>query len=224
MDKRLQLKNEILRYLGYKDQRIDNIVDGLIEDSIDEIKTLISERYIYKSFDIGKDKEELYLMESNLCLSGKSIRKHLQEAKTCILMAVTLGHEVDTKIRYYEKTNMTKALILDACGSAFIEEICDRLGKEIQDKLMPNEKLTSRFSPGYGDLPINIQKDFVSTLGAEKSIGITVTSNSILIPRKSVTAIVGVVDKGQRTETSNCVNCNKYPNCKFTREGKDCGY
>ena len=139
-------------------------------------------------------------------------------------MAVTLGHQVDTRIRYYEKINMTKALILDACATAFIEEICDGICREIEDKLMDGNKLTSRFSPGYGDLPISIQKDFLATLNAEKSIGLTATSTSILIPRKSVTAIVGLIDRDEKIEENTCISCNNYSDCKFTRGGNLSGY
>ncbi|NMA03655.1 MAG: vitamin B12 dependent methionine synthase [Clostridiales bacterium] len=112
------------------------------------------------------------------------------------MMAVTLGNDVDAKIRYYERKSITRALILDACATAAVEEICDRicdeLGKTVNKE---NKTLTSRYSPGYGDLPIHIQNDFLSVLGAQKAIGLTANSHSILIPRKSVTAIVGVVEE-----------------------------
>lgn len=168
MDKSLQLKKEVLRYLGYKDQKIDSITDRLIEVAMDEIKSLIKERYIYKFFNISKEKGKLNLMGSNLDLVGNDIKEHLNKSEVCVLMAVTLGHAVDTKIRYYEKTSMTKALILDACATAFIEEVCDRICREIEEKLEEGKVLTSRYSPGYGDLPINIQNDFLLTLDAKK--------------------------------------------------------
>lgn len=224
MDKNPKIKNEVLRYLGYKNQKIDNNMYRLIEDSIEEIRFLIKERYIYKTFHISNENDKLCLIEGNLHLMGKDIKKHLNKSKICILMAVTLGHAVDTKIRYYEKTSMTRALILDACATACTEEICDKACREIEDNLQEGKILTSRYSPGYGDLPIDIQGNFLSTLDAEKSIGLTASSHSILIPRKSVTAIVGILNGEEKKEEISCINCSKYSTCNFSKGGSSCGY
>lgn len=217
-------KAEVLRYLGYRNQKIDNITDRLIEDAINEIGVLAKERYIYKTFSINRKDEELSLDGSKLILAGNDIKKHLSKSQDCILIAATLGHEVDTKIRYYEKISMSKAVILDACATATIEEICHKICKEIENKLQTeNKALTYRYSPGYGDLPIHIQNDFLLTLNARKSIGLTASSHSILIPRKSVTAIVGIIDIEEPREKRSCMSCNKYDTCIFNRGGNGCG-
>ena len=219
-----QIKDEVLRYLGHKNQEVDDITDKLIDKSIAEINRLVKVRYIYKFFNISDDRKNLKLVESNLKLSGDDIKNHLDKSKSCVLMALTLGHEVDKKIRYYEHTSMTKAIILDASATAYIEEVCDSLCIEIENSLEEGKILTSRYSPGYGDLPIAIQNDFLSTLNAEKMIGLHASSHSILIPRKSVTAIAGVVDSDQRMEESSCINCDKYGSCDFSKGGKGSGY
>lgn len=224
MEKIIQIKDEVLRYLGHKDQKIDYITNRLIDESIDEIMSLAKERYIYKFFNISNDGDNLVLIGSNLNLLGKDIKNHLAKSESCVLMAVTLGHEVDTKIRYYEKTSMTKAIILDACATAFIEEVCDKVCIEIESKLEEGKVLTSRYSPGYGDLPIYIQNEFLYTLDAKKSIGLNATSHSILIPRKSVTAIAGIMDRDEKIEVTSCINCDKYATCNFSKGGKGCGH
>ena len=136
---------------------------------------------------------------------------------------------MDFKIRYYEKTNITKALILDACATTAIEEICDKICEDLEEMVKKdNMALTTRYSPGYGDLPIDIQRDFLSVLRADKSIGLTVSSHNILIPRKSITAIVGVIDiknkqncRGDPCSFKNdiCLDCKHYLTCVFKREG-----
>ena len=224
MNKNFQIKDEVLRYLGHKDQEIDEITDRLIDESIDEINTIAKARYIYKFFHISQDRKNLNLLESSLELAGDDIKNHLDKSKSCVLMAITLGHEVDKKIRYYEKTSMTKAIILDACATAYIEEVCDKVGREIESELEEGKVLTSRYSPGYGDLPIGIQNDFLSTLNAKKIIGLNASSHSILIPRKSVTAIAGVIDSDQKIEEISCINCEKYDTCNFSKGGNGCGY
>jgi hypothetical protein len=211
-------KDEVLRYLGYKNQELDGITNGLIDESIEEIKQLIKEKYSYKFFDIARDKERIWIKDTNLMLLGKDINRHLIHSKSCILMAVTLGHEVDMKIRYYEKTSMTKAMILDACAGAAIEEICDQVNTKLEiDVSKENKTLTSRYSPGYGDLPIEMQNDLLDVLGTKKNIGLSATSENILIPRKSVTAIIGIIDEKHKKEENRCLNCNKYHNCSYRK-------
>lgn len=219
------MKDEILRYLAYKNQKIDSHMDKLIDEAMDEISSLAKERYTYRSFIINEDNNSIFLDGSELKLYGNDIRNHLSKSKECILIAATLGHQVDTRIRYYEKVSMTRALILDACATATIEALCDKTCKEIDEKLDKKDRtITHRYSPGYGDLPIHIQGDFLTALDARKSIGLTATSTSILIPRKSVTAIVGIVEKDQIIHKNQCENCNKYNKCNYKRGGKGCEY
>ncbi len=225
MNKFLQNKDEVLRYLGYKNQVLDKVTNDLIDESMDEMRSLIKARYVYKFFNIRKEKDRICILNSNFSIAGDDIRKHLDKSEVCILMATTLGNSVDEKIRYYEKISMTKALILDACATTAIEELCDRICEEVEEVVQnENNTLTSRYSPGYGDLPIDIQKKFLTMLSAEKSIGLTASSNSILIPRKSVTAIVGVVKRGNNCiKKISCLQCNKYSNCMFRKGDDRCG-
>lgn len=220
-----QNKDEVLRYLGYRDQILDVQLDKLIEESMMETRKIIKPRRIYRSFDVLRMNGLINLSGCNLVLDGEDIKEHLKKAERCVLMAVTLGNEIDTRIRYYERIDMTKALILDACATTAIEEICDNICEEIEDDLRIKHKvLTSRYSPGYGDLSIDIQKKFLSVLEAEKSIGLTVSDHDILMPRKSVTAIMGIINRRYREKKSRCLDCKNYLNCVFRKEDEGCGY
>ena len=215
---------EALRYLGYRDQRIDGITDNLIEESIIEVKNNINTKSIYKEFEINVLEDKVIFKDSEFQLKGNSIVEHLKDSQACILLALTLGHSIDRLIRYYEKINMAKTIIIDACASAtiegFAENICEDLAKEYKER---GKNLTSRFSPGYGDLNIGIQGDFLNLLDASRSIGITATSHNILIPRKSITAIVGVGNNKVDNDELRCKSCNKYPDCNFVKRGKEDG-
>jgi len=225
MDRILKNKDEVLRYLGYRNQTLDKVTNDLIEESINEMRDLIKPRYIYKFFNIMRKEDGIYLSNSNFNLVGENIKNHLVKSEVCVLMAVTIGNNVDTKIRYYEKISMAKALILDACATVAIEEICENVCKELKEIVYKENKvLTSRYSPGYGDLPIDIQKSFLAILDAGNTIGLTASSHNILIPRKSVTAIVGVIEKADKnTEEISCLDCNKHDSCTFRKGDDKCG-
>ena len=45
-------KDEVLRYLGYKDQSIDASLDELIESCRNEVRNLSDTKYLYEYFNI----------------------------------------------------------------------------------------------------------------------------------------------------------------------------
>ena len=49
-----------------------------------------------------------------------------------------------------------------------------------------------RFSPGYGDFSLEHQRDFMRILDLENSLGLTLTGSLLLVPEKSVTAVIGL--------------------------------
>ena len=206
-------KEEVLRYLGYKGQEIDEKMDHMINASREEVKNIITPRVLYEYKSISNSEKGIEVSGTNLILPGNDIKKHLSASNECVLMAVTLGNEIEKKTRLYEKINLTKALIIDACATTAVEEVCDiveeKIRKEAEEKGM---KITFRYSPGYGDLPLDIQNNFLM-----------VSENNLLFPRKSVTAIIGIVSLDAKINKKSCENCSNYKNCSFRREGETCG-
>ncbi|RCW58289.1 Vitamin B12 dependent methionine synthase activation subunit [Halanaerobium sp. ST460_2HS_T2] len=239
-------RKEVLRYLQTAKDIEDKNINRLLAESISEIKELINFRYLYHKFPIEHTKEGVKIKNTTLTLKGRSIKKHLQNSAEIYLMAATLGAQVDKKISFYEKISVTKSMIFDACATTAIEEGCDRVEAEIKEKALKegNDDITFRYSPGYGDLGIDIQKEFLRILKAPKKIGLTASSYNMLLPTKSVTAIIGVIDKKtaaeehsikqeQKIENSkdgdlefekrHCKNCLLYEDCELRRKGIYCG-
>ena len=218
-------KNEVLRYLGHKNQEIDCALDSLIDKCLVEIVETSKPLHIYKIFDVEVNDDGVSILGTNLVLKGKDIYNHLKDAKKVAIMAATLGIQADNKIRITGKMDMTKSFILDACATDFIEKVCDKVENEIIEKAkLENYKTNFRYSPGYGDLSINIQGQIISILNANKAIGLTTTESSIMIPRKSVTAIIGFLEADvEVSKKRNCASCNLNKTCNFRREGGSCG-
>ena len=216
-------RNEVLRYLGYQNQKIDGAIDNLIDGSIREVSENISERYVYRIFDIEKKDGAVKLKNSSVVLPGSNIYRHLTDAVKCVVMAVTIGNKVDEKIQYYSRMDVTKGLIVDACATAAVESLCDKVEEELKE-IAKDEGyfLTGRYSPGYGDLPITLQPDILNILDAHRKIGLSVTESCILTPRKSVTAIAGFVREKSGEKPVSCTECDKYDDCIYRKEGKHC--
>lgn len=217
-------KNEVLRYLGYGSKKVDEITNDMIDNCVDEILELIKTNFVYNIYEIKKKNRNIFLKNSTLKLEGEDIYSHLQNSQKCAIMAVTLGSEVDRRIKYYSKSDLTKSIVFDALATTAVEALCDRVEAVIKKIALNNGyTTTSRYSPGYGDLPIEIQPKILNLLDTSKHIGLTVTDSCILIPRKSVTALIGI-GKDLKTQPTSCKNCTVYNNCLFAKRGDSCGY
>lgn len=229
ISKLLQIdKKEVLRYLQYKNQNLSNNINEEIDNCINRTKEIINPRYVFRTYFIEKqdinNKKIVYLKDSNIKFESEDIYKLFDKCDECILISATLGLEIEKEIRKLTYTNLSKGLIIDACATTAIEEVCDILQDNIERELLKeNKHITMRYSPGYGDLSIEKNVDIINILNSQKEIGLTVTYSGIMIPRKSVVALIGVSKKGIKREKKSCDNCSNKHNCKYKKEAKICG-
>lgn len=161
------------------------------------------------------------LSRESLVFPGISVNKHLEECDKVAVMAVTLGADVDMLIRRMQIRDMAMAVIIDAGASVLAEQYCDNFEAAISEDI--DGYMTMRFSPGYGDYPIREQRRIIKMLDASKLIGLNLTSSDIMIPRKSVTAVMGISDKPVRGRLATCDKCTIRDKCNLRKEGKTCG-
>jgi len=211
-------KNEVLRYLGYRGGEIDDKLNNLIDECIDRIIKSATLRVIYKEFNISND---MSLENTLYKFHGEDIKAHLSGCKKCVLMALTLGVKVEDIIRTAGISDMSRSVILDSCATAAAEQAADNV-QGLIEKEYKGKFLTKRFSPGYGDMPIESQQDFAVLLDTARKIGLTVTKNNILLPRKSITAIIGISDVKTKGRLSGCKACLIKDKCNFRKEGRTC--
>lgn len=221
-------EKEVLRYLQYKNQHIDSDLWYKINNCIDITKEIINPKFIFRKYVIRKSDtsdspKEIYLQGTNINLQSNDIYDLLSDCDECILMCATLGLEIEREIRKLTYTNLTEGIIMDACATTAIEEVCDIVQAKIEkDLFKQNKYITYRYSPGYGDLDIGKNRDINNLLDSQREIGVTVTSNGIMIPRKSVVAIIGVSNKSIIRSKKSCENCNNKNNCDYRKGGDSC--
>ena len=215
-------KKEVLRYLGYKNQKIDENMSHLINSCCEEIVEICKESSVYEIFDIERKNDEILLIGSTLVLKDKDIKDLLVNSEKCVVMAATLGAAIDSKLAYYSRFDIAKGVIMDACASTAIEYLCDELQNEIMENaLKDNLFITTRYSPGYGDFSIENGAEILNVLDAYKKIGLSITENSIMLPRKSVTALIGLSKIASVEPHTGCALC-KNAGCEFRKDGGHC--
>lgn len=120
-------------------------------------------------------------------IKSESLKKHLTGCKEVVLLAATAGLGVDRAITAAASRSGTLSLAVDSAGGVLIEAILDELEKRI------GKDHPFRYSPGYGDFPLEEQKTLCSLLNLQKTIGVTLTDGLMLRPTKSVTAVMGIL-------------------------------
>lgn len=211
------LKSEIQRYLGYGRTEPDHIVSREIDIALNEIQNAVSPKSTYKILPLSVEGENISF--GSISTKSKNLAKNLTDCKEIVVFGATLGVGVDTIITKYGKINMARAVIMQACAAAIIEEYCDKCQEEIAEGLAERGLyLRPRFSPGYGDFGIENQIEFINILESPKKIGLSLTASSMLVPTKSVTAVMGVTSSKEKCNIKGCEECDK-TDCLFRRDG-----
>lgn len=214
---RLAMERETLRYLGYRGQAADASVAALVASCHDELEREAGERFLMREYPLTVTADGLI---DGSCFRAKSrnLARNLRDCDRILVMAATLGAGVDRLLARYGKLNVTKAVVLQAASAARIEAYCNALCGRWRDEYEARGLyLRPRFSPGYGDFPLACQTELLGALEAGKRIGITLTDSLLMMPSKSVSAVIGVSRKKERCVTEGCEVCQK-TDCMYRRE------
>lgn len=213
--------SEGLRYLGYKGAEPDATVMTVVHEAEQEVLRCAKPRYTYRVFDIVETEEGILAEGTGFTLLGNSIRKHLKNCKRAVYFAATISADIDKMLRIAQVNDLSKAIIMDSLASVAIEQVCDKFEQELK-KEFAGLYQTFRFGLGYGDLPITQQKEFVKLLNAQKLIGLSVSDSYMMIPTKSVTAIIGLSEEPVKGAARGCQTCNMQGRCQFRAKGGHC--
>lgn len=198
---------EALRYLGVHEA--DDALHVQMTAITQELQSRITPRYTWVLADAA-----------TLALPGRSAEKMLADCRQCAVLVCTLGAEFDRWMKQLSARDMSRAVMLDALGSAYVEAGCDAAEDAIRARF-PGMYLTDRFSPGYGDLPLDVQPRLLALAGASR-IGVTLTDSMLMAPQKSVTAIVGIADRPQMARIRGCAYCAMNQTCNLRKAGTPC--
>lgn len=155
-----------------------------------------------------------------LILPGKSIRKHMGKSRQAVCACLTLGREADLWIEELQQASMLESLLTDALANAAVERLRFLLERTVEEEI--GCSINWLFGIGYGDLPIELQKDFLEAMQAERKIGLSCNDRQVLIPMKSVTGFMAVQNellldgqqaKGQTCTDRGCAACSMIQTC-----------
>ncbi len=196
---------EIARYLGYGSAEPDAVVSERIELCLAELQKAASPRWVFRPADFPVSE-----------FRSTDLNAHLEGCESALLFAATLGAPTDLLLRAWSAADMSLALVGQAAAAALIEGFCDECMEVIPKSLSEGRYLRPRFSPGYGDFSLSWQPRILAALDAAKRIGLSCTDVFLLVPMKSVTAVIGVTKDKASCHVHKCEVCKK-TNCLFRK-------
>ncbi|MBQ1235888.1 MAG: methionine synthase [Oscillospiraceae bacterium] len=211
--------SEALRYMRSEDVAE---IRSKAEKALNLLRESSPAKYLYRVFGLEKTDNGYILSGSGIVLRGKSAETMLHDCHRAAIMICTLGFGFEAELRKAQARSMADAVILDACGSALVEEACDEAEREISSAL-PGMHLTDRFSPGYGDLSLDLQTEISRVLNAEKLLGVHLNESLLFYPSKTVSAIIGIADEKQPARIRGCDYCSMRESCALRKRGGSCG-
>lgn len=208
---------ETLRYLGYGRNDPDRQTLTMAGECWSELERTAAKRSCFREYPL-KFLDDGIMDLGCFQTESRSLSKNLKDCQAVILFAATLGVQADSLIRKYSRLQMSRAVVLQAAAAAMLEDYCDQVNEQLrQDYEKKGLYLRPRFSPGYGDFPLECQPALLGGLEAGKRIGITLTDSLLMAPSKSVTAVIGVSPVERRCGVKGCESCGK-PDCIYRRD------
>ena len=148
---------------------------------------------------------------------SRNLKKNLKVCGQVRVFVATVGIGADQLIQRYERFRVSRAVVFQAMAAAVIEEYCDSLNRRWREEYEARGLyLRPRFSPGYGDFPLECQREILERLEAGKKIGLTLTDSLIMMPSKSVTAVIGVSRIPAGCAVEGCEACGR-TDCEYRR-------
>ena len=162
--------------------------DGSIEGTEAYRSLALAVRPSYCAVRVGVEKKDGTVRVGSIKSESRALLKLLESSDEAILLVATLGIGADRLILKRSSISAYEAFLIDAIADAMIEAVCDAAEAEVCRDIVTSP----RFSPGYADLPLSFGEGILALTDAERRLGIKLTAGGMMIPKKSVSAIIAI--------------------------------
>jgi len=182
-----KLEKRAIGYLRYKGDLSEEQLK-LVRSAIDEVKRISRPQFVFRYLSLKEDNEGHLFVDAPLNIGYSSLQKlfKLGGADSICILVSTLGPAVDKRISQLSEKDAGRMILVDACANAYIEEVTN----EYQKRLNLGDE-TFRFAPGYGDVPLDVQKEIFDFMPEIAKIGIELDGCNLMHPFKSMTGFIG---------------------------------
>ena len=224
-DRRGRLTREMFRYMGYGGNEPDAEVVSEAELCLTRLLEETEPKTVRRRYPLELERGDIVRIEG-MEIRSSALYRNLAGCREVFLMGATLGLSPDRMTaRAQAAGKVSRAVMIQAAAAALIEEVCDELNEQLRlETAREGKTLRPRFSPGYGDFSLEHQRELFRILELQKRIGVTLTEHLLMMPSKSVTAVIGISDtppdtqcgKQEDGQASGCDACGRV-DCSFRK-------
>ena len=169
---------------------------------------------IFTEFRVLEHRHEQIHLEKAKKLTGPLVTRHLAGAQSVVAVVCSIGSDLEDEAAGLFPENPLYAMALDGLGNAGVESLAQQVCGQIAEKVLAEGKQASTpLSPGNPDWPVEIGQPQVFALLQQADIGISLTSGGMMIPKKSISFVVGI---GQQMSQDNlCEVCSLSTTCRY---------
>ena len=149
-------------------------------------------------------------IDGGIVFRSSILTRLLEQCEKVAVFTVTIGNHLEKIVAALARDGlMLRATILDTVGSNTAERVAEMAHNLISEEARPLGFCTSRrFSPGYCDWDISQQEMVFGAMG-RNTAGVSLTDGYLMIPRKSISGIIGLGRPGHDVEEYNpCRTCS----------------
>jgi len=208
-------KKEVYRYLGYHHIEPSAEIDARIDDSLKKLAEVCQPRSTHAIFPLQL--HDGVVEAAGMVIHSSGLAKNLRGCEKLCFMAATIGIGPDRLVARAQLTSLLDAAVLQAAGAAMTEAWCDEVNEGIRlEAAAEGLYCRPRFSPGYGDFPLSFQTSFLTLLNMPSTIGVHLTDSLLMVPSKSVTAVIGLSRTPVPCVLEGCEACSR-TDCPYRR-------
>ncbi len=168
---------------------------------------------------------DLFMLEGLPPIKSAALSKLFEDSREGLIVLITLGAGADARVAELMESDIAYGVTFNACLGAYADTALDERLRGIAAELKSEGlALMPRVSPGYGDLPLELQAHILALLNADR-IGVRLTDGLMMQPEKSITAIIGIADRANNGASLGCdggAGCRDCPRrgvgCPFGNE------
>jgi hypothetical protein len=209
-------KATVVARLGYRDRKPPEMVIRYIDEQVENALKLIRPVYSFQVRQIESVLSPDFKLEGNLYFSSKTVSYVLDDCREVAVYLATVGIEMDKEItRLFSEKQTMAGTILDTIGSIAIVQTLNQLRTDVR---LAAEKRglqsTRHYAPGYCDWDISQQRILFPVTEYSK-LGVQLNEACMMIPRKSVSGVIGIgnIDKNKKTPCG--LFCQKATTCEY---------
>lgn len=211
---------EVLRRQGFRGHsKIRPEIKSLILELLATVESahLLEPAVAYEYYKVTGMSPNQVSLEDDKAIQGPLLHTIFPEAKELAFVVCTIGPKLEKQVTNYSKSGETlRGMILDGIGSAAVDmlapEACRIIASEVSSH---GHQTSSPVSPGWPGLPLTEQWNLFELVNTQE-IGVSLTASGIMVPRKSVSMVIGIGPRmATWTRAEVCARCSLRKTCPY---------